>query len=67
MSLMKIRYTCISITEDFLSRSRFICKIFKLFKTCRGIYITRELVSFSKNDLLKFRNFGKKSLTELRN
>src|ERR1035437_2151800 len=24
-----------------------------------------ELVSFSKNDLLKFRNFGKKSLTEL--
>ena len=23
------------------------------------------LVSFSKNDLLKFRNFGKKSLTEL--
>jgi DNA-directed RNA polymerase subunit alpha len=25
-----------------------------------------ELVSFNKNDLLKFRNFGKKSLTELR-
>ena len=24
-----------------------------------------ELVSFNKNDLLKFRNFGKKSLTEL--
>ena len=24
-----------------------------------------ELVSFKKNDLLKFRNFGKKSLTEL--
>jgi DNA-directed RNA polymerase subunit alpha len=24
-----------------------------------------ELVSFSKNDLLKFRNFGKKSLVEL--
>jgi DNA-directed RNA polymerase subunit alpha len=24
-----------------------------------------ELVSFSKSDLLKFRNFGKKSLTEL--
>jgi len=23
------------------------------------------LVSFNKNDLLKFRNFGKKSLTEL--
>ena len=24
-----------------------------------------ELVSYNKNDLLKFRNFGKKSLTEL--
>jgi DNA-directed RNA polymerase subunit alpha len=24
-----------------------------------------DLVSFNKNDLLKFRNFGKKSLTEL--
>ena len=24
-----------------------------------------ELVQFNKNDLLKFRNFGKKSLTEL--
>jgi DNA-directed RNA polymerase subunit alpha len=24
-----------------------------------------ELVSFNKNDMLKFRNFGKKSLTEL--
>jgi DNA-directed RNA polymerase subunit alpha len=24
-----------------------------------------ELVVFNKNDLLKFRNFGKKSLTEL--
>ena len=24
-----------------------------------------ELVSFNKNDLLKFRNFGKKSLSEL--
>ena len=24
-----------------------------------------ELVKFNKNDLLKFRNFGKKSLTEL--
>jgi DNA-directed RNA polymerase subunit alpha len=24
-----------------------------------------DLVKFSKNDLLKFRNFGKKSLTEL--
>ena len=24
-----------------------------------------QLVSFNKNDLLKFRNFGKKSLTEL--
>ncbi|MGZ3866932.1 MAG: DNA-directed RNA polymerase subunit alpha C-terminal domain-containing protein, partial [Bacteroidia bacterium] len=24
-----------------------------------------ELVAFNKNDLLKFRNFGKKSLTEL--
>ena len=24
-----------------------------------------ELVAFSKNDLLKFRNFGKKSLSEL--
>ena len=24
-----------------------------------------ELVGFNKNDLLKFRNFGKKSLTEL--
>ena len=24
-----------------------------------------QLVSFHKNDLLKFRNFGKKSLTEL--
>ncbi|MFM7078535.1 MAG: DNA-directed RNA polymerase subunit alpha C-terminal domain-containing protein, partial [Bacteroidota bacterium] len=24
-----------------------------------------DLVSYSKNDLLKFRNFGKKSLTEL--
>lgn len=24
-----------------------------------------ELVSFNKNDLMKFRNFGKKSLTEL--
>ena len=24
-----------------------------------------ELVQFQKNDLLKFRNFGKKSLTEL--
>ena len=24
-----------------------------------------ELVSFNKSDLLKFRNFGKKSLTEL--
>lgn len=24
-----------------------------------------ELVSFNRNDLLKFRNFGKKSLTEL--
>jgi DNA-directed RNA polymerase subunit alpha len=24
-----------------------------------------ELVTFNKNDLLKFRNFGKKSLTEL--
>ena len=26
-----------------------------------------ELVSFNKSDLLKFRNFGKKSLTELEN
>jgi DNA-directed RNA polymerase subunit alpha len=26
-----------------------------------------ELVAFNKNDLLKFRNFGKKSLTELDN
>ena len=26
-----------------------------------------ELVVFNKNDLLKFRNFGKKSLTELEN
>jgi DNA-directed RNA polymerase subunit alpha len=24
-----------------------------------------DLVSFNKNDLMKFRNFGKKSLTEL--
>ncbi|MCG8582381.1 MAG: DNA-directed RNA polymerase subunit alpha, partial [Bacteroidales bacterium] len=24
-----------------------------------------ELVTFNRNDLLKFRNFGKKSLTEL--
>ncbi len=24
-----------------------------------------DLVAFNKNDLLKFRNFGKKSLTEL--
>ncbi|MFM1875900.1 MAG: hypothetical protein RL266_1637, partial [Bacteroidota bacterium] len=24
-----------------------------------------DLVSYNKNDLLKFRNFGKKSLTEL--
>ena len=24
-----------------------------------------ELVAYNKNDLLKFRNFGKKSLTEL--
>ena len=24
-----------------------------------------DLVSFNKNDLLKFRNFGKKSLTEI--
>jgi DNA-directed RNA polymerase subunit alpha len=26
-----------------------------------------DLVKFNKNDLLKFRNFGKKSLTELKN
>jgi DNA-directed RNA polymerase subunit alpha len=26
-----------------------------------------DLVSFNKSDLLKFRNFGKKSLTELEN
>jgi len=26
-----------------------------------------DLVQFNKNDLLKFRNFGKKSLTELEN
>jgi DNA-directed RNA polymerase subunit alpha len=26
---------------------------------------TGDLVSFNKNDLMKFRNFGKKSLTEL--
>jgi len=29
------------------------------------VFTLGELVSFSKNDLLKFRNFGKKSLTEL--
>ncbi len=29
------------------------------------IEILGDLVSFNKNDLLKFRNFGKKSLTEL--
>ena len=29
------------------------------------VFTLGELVAFSKNDLLKFRNFGKKSLTEL--
>ncbi len=29
------------------------------------VYTLGELVQFNKNDLLKFRNFGKKSLTEL--
>ena len=29
------------------------------------VYTLGELVSFKKSDMLKFRNFGKKSLTEL--
>ena len=33
------------------------------FATIIGMLV--ELVKFNKNDLLKFRNFGKKSLTEL--
>ena len=28
-------------------------------------HLVGDLVSYNKNDLLKFRNFGKKSLTEL--
>jgi len=30
-----------------------------------GVETLGELVTFHRNDLLKFRNFGKKSLTEL--
>jgi DNA-directed RNA polymerase subunit alpha len=29
------------------------------------VFTLGELVSFKKSDMLKFRNFGKKSLTEL--
>ena len=32
---------------------------------CAEVETLAELVVFNKNDLLKFRNFGKKSLTEL--
>jgi len=35
-----------------------------LFESCR-VDTLGDLVSFNKNDLMKFRNFGKKSLTEL--
>ena len=34
-------------------------------KAAEVIETLGDLVSFNKNDLMKFRNFGKKSLTEL--
>ena len=62
-SLMK-KFCHASVTEDQTCRYGFVVRALNCLKSA-DVETLGELVVFNKTDLLKFRNFGKKSLTEL--
>ena len=57
-------FICVKLLKTELTEFGLSVRALNCLKTAE-VYTLGELVSFKKSDMLKFRNFGKKSLTEL--